>query len=523
MADPNRPFVPPVPRDHDDASYSEMVPFRSSKIKLWKSPLFLIALMAALLAPFMFALFNAVLTARTAQGAVDAMITANLVAVFFIVMMFQFMIYLYVRPNRSVWIYLIPFVIVAMMVYFPLILGAFIFVFREILPGDVSSIIQGTQQPTFVPLFVAMFFGAGLMEELMKAVPILFGAVLSWMAIRDPRKAQGGFYNTFHVRGPLDGALMGVFAGGGFIFIETAFQYVPNMVATIYRSTNDLGAAMTGALLLLLPRVFGGIVGHMAYSGIFGYFIGLAVIRPKQKWKLLAIGYLSSALIHTLWNSVGTISFALQYVIAGVAAVGLVGAILKARQLEASRSGMGGETMGSIVVERPGSPRAAPMPMAPAMAPAPQPAMAPPMAPPQHAAPPMAPPPQQAAPPVAAPPQAAPPMAAPPPQAAPSAALAEVLMLNIDGMMLPLRAGGRLDLAAEPALGGRGAGVVGAIIPHPTRANVLGLKNEGAVGWRAKLRDGSMQMIEQEQSIRLAAGVEITFVDGLNGAVVKVG
>src|SRR5262249_18408523 len=157
------------------------------------------------------------------------------------------------------------------------ILQVFILVFREILPGDVSSLIQGQRQPDFLPLFVAMFFGAGLMEELLKAVPILFGAVLSWMAIANPQRAKGAFYNTFHVRGPLDGALMGVFAGGGFIFIETAFQYVPNMVATIYRGTNDLGAAMTGALLLLLPRVFGGIVGHMAYSGIFGYFIGLAV------------------------------------------------------------------------------------------------------------------------------------------------------------------------------------------------------------------------------------------------------
>ena len=46
-----------------------MVPFRSSKIKLWKSPLFLLAVLAAVLAPFMFALFNAVLTARDAAGA----------------------------------------------------------------------------------------------------------------------------------------------------------------------------------------------------------------------------------------------------------------------------------------------------------------------------------------------------------------------------------------------------------------------------------------------------------------------
>jgi hypothetical protein len=358
-----------------------------------------------------------------------------------------------------------------------------------------------------------MFFGAGLMEELMKAVPILFGACLTWWGLKNPQAAKGGFYNLLHVRGPLDGALMGVFAGGGFIFIETSLQYVPSTVERIYQASNDLGTAMAGALLLLLPRVMGGIVGHMAYSGIFGYFIGLAVIRPKQAWKLLLIGYLSAALIHTLWNSVGVVAFILQYVIAGIAAIGLVGAILKARQLEASRGGgMGAETMGSIVVDRRGA--AAPMPMTPAMAPAQQPAAVP-MTPRPQGAPQAAPPPHLARPPEAAPP----PQAAPPASSVP----AEVLMLNIDGMILPLRAGGRLDLAAEPALGGRGAGILGSIIPHPTRANVLGLKNEGAAAWQAKLRDGSMQSIEREQSIRLAAGVEITFAAGLHGAVVKIG
>jgi hypothetical protein len=89
--------------------------------------------------------------------------------------------------------------------------------------------------------------------------------------------------------------------------------------------------------------------------------------------------------------------------------------------------------------------------------------------------------------------------------------------------MLPLRPGGRVDLAAEPALGGRGAGIIGLVIPHPTRANVLGLRNDGPVPWTAQLRDGSRQMIERDQSIRLAPGVAITFGDGLGGAVVKLG
>ncbi len=95
--------------------------------------------------------------------------------------------------------------------------------------------------------------------------------------------------------------------------------------------------------------------------------------------------------------------------------------------------------------------------------------------------------------------------------------------LDIDGMMMPLRAGGVIDLAAEPALGGRGAGVKGSVISHPTRANVLGLRNDGTAAWSALLRDGSTQMIGHDQSIRLAPGVSIQFADGLKGAVVKLG
>jgi hypothetical protein len=104
----------------------------------------------------------------------------------------------------------------------------------------------------------------------------------------------------------------------------------------------------------------------------------------------------------------------------------------------------------------------------------------------------------------------------------PSAA-AEALALDIEGLSIPLRGGSTVDLGAEPALGGRGAGVVGAVVPHPTRANVLGLRNAGGGSWTARLRDGSQQLIERDQNIRLAPGVQIEFGGGLVGRVVQVG
>ncbi len=475
MAKKKKPVMPAVPRDHDDASFSEMVPFRSKNIKIFKSPLFLLTVLLAIGVPFLFAMMGGVLGNPDPQQRFGALVTVNLVVCFFLVMMFQLMIFFYARTPRSIWTYMFPFAAVCVIMMTPLIMPYF-FVFRSILPGNIGM----GPNSNFITTFIGMFFGAGLMEELLKATPILFGA---WWAIKaqsEPGLKKNTLWQITHVRGPLDGAIMGVFAGGAFTFIETGTQYVPNMVQNITKETGDIALGMAGGLLLLMPRVLGSLVGHMAYAGIMGYFVGLAVIRPKQMWKIVGIGWLAGSVIHALWNSVPVISPVLSYVIAGASAVGLVAAILKARHIEAKDSGRSAESFGSIVVERDEAPK-------------PRPAAAP--------ATPAAP-------------------TAPP---APAAAPVEALALNIEGLQIPLRAGGNLDLGAEPALGGRGAGVSGTIVPHPTRANVIGLRNSGGPPWTVTLRDGSRQQIEAGQNIRLAPGVQIDFGGNLIGFVAGLG
>jgi len=474
------PMQTPTPRDYGVASASEIMPFRSSRIKIWKSPLFLIAILAALVTPLIFSLMAPALDGADARTRLGAMTLIGIVAVFFLLMLIQLMVYLYTKPGRQLGIYMIPFIIVAVLLATPLSAPYFI-IFREILPGQIDP----QQQYPFVEKFIKMFFAAGLMEELMKATPILLGAWLTTLAWKSPAFTNNPAYKLLHVRGPVDGALMGVFAGGGFIFLETAFDYIPRLANQVLQQTNDPGSAVAMGMMLLLPRVFGGIVGHMAYSGLFGYFIGLAVIRPAQKWKLLAIGWLSSSVIHALWNSVDAISPLLNYVVAGICAVAVVGAILKARQLEGAVAGAGKiETSGSIVVDRAAmpTPQAYTPPM-PAYAPAPTPAPAP----------------------------------------APVAAATDALALDIDGFMIPLREGARVDLGAEPALAGRGAGIIGEVVGHPTRPGVLGLRNAGAGVWTARLRDGGVQTIEQNQNIRLAAGVVLALGDTIVAHVRKLG
>jgi RsiW-degrading membrane proteinase PrsW (M82 family) len=210
-------------------------------------------------------------------------------------------------------------------------LEPFLYVFRTVLPGDTAPLKQQLEQGlpvNSVEWFIRMFFGAGLMEELLKAVPI-FLALYIGRKMNSPQREQIGVWE------PLDGILLGAASAVGFILPETLGQYVPEI---IQRSGETAGVA------LLIPRIVGSIAGHIAYSGYFGYFIGLAVLKPQQRWKLLGIGYLTAAVVHALWNSVlivaqtpGAYIF-LQSLVGIISYMLLMAAIVRARRISPNRA-----------------------------------------------------------------------------------------------------------------------------------------------------------------------------------------
>lgn len=207
------------------------------------------------------------------------------------------------------------------------LLNLFIHIFREVLPGRIP---QENEFITFTGLLVRMFFGAGLMEELLKALPVM-GAFLIAKTLPSPWRERVGVWE------PLDGILLGAASALGFTLLETLGQYVPDIIHTVSQQSGEAAGDLVG-LQLLIPRILGSVAGHMAYSGYFGYFIGLAVLKPSYSLQILLVGYLTSSGLHALWNATGVINNLLLVVVGVLSYAFLMAAILKARALSPTRA-----------------------------------------------------------------------------------------------------------------------------------------------------------------------------------------
>ena len=249
----------------------------------------------------------------------------NLLLAAYLAIAALYFIYQLCGKQKPWWLLMAVATITALILISPA-LDLFTFVFHHLLPGDLSSTNAATN---FWVLLVKMFFGAGLMEELLKAVPVFIALGLG-VRLRSPFRSRVGVWE------PLDGILLGAASAVGFSLMETLGVYVP----ATYKSSLLAGqeAAQLAGLQLLIPRVLGLVAGHMAYSGYFGYFIGLSVLRFRQRWLILGVGLCTAAGLHTLWNAAGMLSPVFLAFVGVLSYAFLGAAILKARALSPTRS-----------------------------------------------------------------------------------------------------------------------------------------------------------------------------------------
>ncbi len=285
-------------------TFTKLLPIFSTDNNLWKQSYLLSGIITVVFVVMMFAflgqprLFNLTIS-----------IYISLAAYYFV--------YQLCSKNKPWWIIIGAALFTTLVIQSP-ILQIFIWFFYKVLPGTPP-----TGQVSFVNVLIAMFFGAGLMEELLKSLPV-FG--LWFMGLQMDRKWR----SRVGISEPLDGILIGAASAIGFTLAETLGGYVPSIVQSITTQMGSTGIAELTGLQLLIPRVLGSVAGHMAYSGYFGYFIGLSILKPSLRWQILAIGYLSAALLHAFWNTSALISYWLLALVGGVSYAFLVAAILKA-------------------------------------------------------------------------------------------------------------------------------------------------------------------------------------------------
>jgi len=380
----------------------------------------------------------------------------------------------------------------------------------------------------FIQLFIQHFLGTGFFEEIVKALPI-FALVIAGSYMTPEMKSKIG------VEEPLDGILIGAASGGGFAVMETLLQYVPQdlvnrwtTIALAFRgitgrqATEAALAAMRfddlRALIQLGSNVLGtapGIksliirsidesFGHMAYAGYFGYFIGLSVIKPEQRWKILMIGLVSASIPHALWDTVLSMdTVPLEAAIALLSYAVLAAAVLKAREISPNR----GLLQPSVIF---GGPRPATA-YTPAVVTTPVPAYASP-APSAPAAAYAAPAPAYT--PVAVSAPAAPRVglaadAAPAPAAGPVGSNGN--RLRVGAKFLVIVPGLRLLEHQVPGLLAQTpGGAVAEVTRNPNDPSVLGLTNLSSSAWEV-VSNGARRQVGPGQTIKLAPGSKIDF------------
>ncbi|WP_049903115.1 PrsW family intramembrane metalloprotease [Halococcus agarilyticus] len=157
-----------------------------------------------------------------------------------------------------------------------------------VLFAGFAAIINTVLERVFgvVPIVgLALFFYlvVGPLEETVK-----------WAAVR--------FYAyEDHFDAVIDGAIYGAVAGLGFATIENSLYITQQFLAAAQTNTGVLQATVG----ITLVRSFAG-PGHVIYTSISGYYLGLARFNPESAGPIMVKGLLVAAFVHGTYNTLAT-------------------------------------------------------------------------------------------------------------------------------------------------------------------------------------------------------------------------
>ena len=427
-----------------------------------------------------------------------------LIILSFILTAFSFyFIYRIVGKNKSAWIMLAAFACTGYFLWLMQTENDFGWLydfFHVTLAGEAKG-VQKT-----LPQYI---LGTGFFEEFVKAIPALIVVALTPYMSPALRKKIG-------IEEPLDGILIGCAAAGGFAVLETLLQYLSNdlidqwvalggqmiqhylptdpkylLMIKRHQPFTDVDllnfgqsvANTTIAVPSLIIRSIDQAFGHMAYSGYFGYFIGLSVLKPEQRWKILGIGLVSASIPHALWDWI--LHFHMMPLTAAVAVFSyavLAAAILKAREISPNRDFL----QPSIILGTGMMQPSANIPVAVRVSPVVN---------------------------VAVPPPA--------PVNAPARAPAIVGGNDLNGSANRLRVGSRflvivaglrlLEHQVPGLVAQTRGGPVAEVTRNPSDPTILGLTNLSTTVWETMTASGTRRPIATGQTIKLAPGTKIDF------------
>lgn len=205
----------------------------------------------------------------------------------------------------------------------------FFYLFRTLLPGSPSP------NPSLLDTVFSTFVGSGLMEEFMKALPVLVGLYLARRPATSGKSADG-YLNSLRCSTPMEGMMIGFAAGAGFVFVDTLYHVVPD--SGLYVANPAYFGSGLDGFFLLGQRVLQGLTSHMLWTSISGFFIGLSARHPRYLLISLATAWVLPAGLHTLWNVSPYLGGGARWIKVGLPLLLFVACFIGARRLDARRA-----------------------------------------------------------------------------------------------------------------------------------------------------------------------------------------